>query len=130
MPITNSTPNATHKARTRAHNDAVQISPQDMSSELARVLGKQLLSVIVDKQPRTIQRWITGENEPGSDDERKMRNAFQVYLLLASVEGDHTIRAWFMGMNPQLEDQAPAESLAADMSREVMAAARAFVNGG
>jgi hypothetical protein len=35
-----------------------------------------------------------------------------------------------MGMNPQLEDVSPAEALAEDRYREVMAAARAFVSGG
>ena len=134
MPITPITPipsNTTgDRARTSAHNDAVQISAQDVSGDLARVLGRQLLAVIVDKGPRTIQRWIAGETLPGTEDERRLRNAYQVYLLLSSAEGDHTIRAWFMGMNPQLDDEAPAEALAGDKSRDVMSAARAFVNGG
>lgn len=117
-------------ARTNAHTDALQISIQDVTSELARVLGRQLLCVIVDKATRTIQRWINGESEPGADDERRLRNAYQIYLLLSSVEGDHTIRAWFVGMNPQLEDDSPVDALAADRARDVMSAARAFVNGG
>jgi len=123
-------PDTSNKARTSAHNSATQISTQDVSSALARVLGRQLLSVIVDKGARTIQRWISGESTPGAEDERRLRNAYQVYALLSTVEGDHTIRAWFMGMNPQLEDDSPAEALAADQARNVMAAARAFVNGG
>jgi hypothetical protein len=118
------------QARTSAHNDAIQINVQDICSELARVLGRQLLGVIVHKGPRTIQRWIAGENTPTAADEKRLRNTYQVYLLLSSVEGDHTIRAWFLGMNPQLDDEAPAEALAADNARDVMAAARAFVNGG
>ncbi len=129
-----STINPTHvptsQARTSAHNNAIQISSQDIASELARVLGRQLLGIIVDKGARTIQRWIAGDNTPGTEDERKLRNAYQVYQVLSNVEGEHTIRAWFMGMNPQLEDEAPAEALAADRPREVMSAARAFVNGG
>lgn len=116
--------------RTTAHNDAVQVSLQDISSELARVLGRQLLGIIVDKGARTIQRWIAGENTPGAEEERKLRDAYQVYRTIAPVEGDHTIRAWFMGMNPQLDDDAPADALAASRAKDVMSAARAFVNGG
>ncbi|MFT4220189.1 MAG: hypothetical protein QM611_06695 [Microbacterium sp.] len=63
-------------------------------------------------------------------EERKLRNTFQVYGLLSSVEGDHTVRAWFMGMNPQLDDDSPAEALAAERFREVASAARAFAAGG
>lgn len=127
-PTTSTT--ATTQARTAAHKDSIQISAQDLSGELARVLGRQLLGVIVGKGARTIQRWISGDSTPLADDERRLRNAYQVYLVLSPVEGDHTVRAWFMGMNPQLEDEAPAEGLAADKYREVMSAARAFVNGG
>ena len=116
--------------RTTAHTSATQISAQDITGALARVLGRHLLNVIVDKGSRTIQRWISGDSQPMPEDERRLRNAYQVYILLSSVEGDHTIRAWFMGMNPQLDDVSPAEALAADQARVVMSAARAFVNGG
>lgn len=38
------------------------------------------------------------------------------------------MRVWFMGMNSQLEDEAPAEVIAEGRTKDVMAAARAFVN--
>lgn len=101
----------------------------DLSERLARVLGRHVLAVVAKKDVRTIQRWIAGGTVAATD-ERRLRDAYQVYSLLASVEGDHTIRAWFVGMNPQLEDIAPAEALGDNRARDVMAAARAFVNGG
>ncbi|TQO19859.1 hypothetical protein FB472_1452 [Rhodoglobus vestalii] len=118
-----------NKARTSSHNRSTQISIQDISGTLAGVLGRQLLGSIVDKSPRSVLRWVNGETTPTSEDERRLRNAYQVYALLSSEEGDHTIRAWFMGMNPQLEDHSPAEALAEDRARDVMVAARAFING-
>lgn len=121
---------AESNARTSAHNNATQIGTQDIAVALARVLGRQLLNVIVGKGTRTIQRWISGDSTPMAEDERRLRNAYQVYALLTTVEDDHTIRAWFMGMNPQLEDESPAEALGADQARNVMAAARAFINCG
>ncbi|GGF19652.1 hypothetical protein [Subtercola lobariae] len=121
---------ANQQVRSTAHSESIQISAQDISGELTRVLGRQLLAVIVSKSPRTVQRWVDGDTEPGVDDERRMRDAYQIYAFLSGVEGDHTIRAWFMGMNPQLEDVAPAEALAEGRARDAMAAARAFVNGG
>lgn len=59
-----------------------------------------------------------------------MRTAYQMFDLLESEESDHTIRAWFMGMNPQLDDESSAEALREDQHRAVMAAARAFLAGG
>jgi hypothetical protein len=88
------------------------------------------VSIIVDKGARTVQRWISGEHSPTTVDEKRLRDSYHVYLLLSTVEGDHTIRAWFMGMNPQLQDESPVEALASDKAPEVMAAARAFVAGG
>lgn len=118
------------RTRSHSHSESVQLALVDIVSELARVLGRQLLSLIVERDIRTIQRWISGKSSPGGSDERRLRNTYQVYQVLAAVEGDHTIRAWFMGMNPQLDDASPAESLANDEARAVMSAARAFVNGG
>jgi hypothetical protein len=46
------------------------------------------------------------------------------------LESDHTIRAWFMGTNPQLDDESPLEAVREGRNREVLAAARAFVTGG
>jgi hypothetical protein len=45
-------------------------------------------------------------------------------------ESDHTIRAWFIGMNPQLDDESPIEAVLSGRHKEVLAAARAFLAGG
>ncbi|MDY0914377.1 MULTISPECIES: hypothetical protein [Rathayibacter] len=128
MPNTTARTNA---ARTSAHTDALAVSPDDIVRRLAGALGKNLLALIVGRDVRTISRWVENEQlRLGPTDERIVRNTYQVFALLLSVEGEHTIRAWFMGMNPQLEDEAPAEALSEGRFREVMAAARAYVNGG
>lgn len=120
----------TAAAKSRAHAESVQISVEDVIAQLQAVLGKHLLSLIVGRNVRTLQRWESEETTPSGLDERKLRNTFQVYSLLSPVEGDHTIRAWFMGMNPQLDDDSPAEAIAEERFKEVASAARAFVEGG
>lgn len=117
--------------RTSAHVQSLGVSPEDIVRRLALVLGRNLLALIVGRTVRTVDRWLKNDDlrlEPA--DERTVRDTFQVYSLLRSVEGDHTIRAWFMGMNPQLEESSPAEALAEGRFREVMAAAKAFATGG
>lgn len=121
----------TNTNRTAAHTSSLAVSPEDIVRRLADALGKNVLAFIVNRDVRTIARWLDNAQlrlEPEVD--RTVRNTHQVYVLLSSIEGDHTIRAWFMGMNPQLEEEAPAEALRDGRFREVMAAAKAFVNGG
>lgn len=120
----------TATSKSAAHSASVQIDIEDIAAQLQRVLGKHLLALVVGRDVRTVQRWVSGENNPGHVEERKLRNTFQVYGLLSAVEGDHTIRAWFMGMNPQLDDDSPAEAIAAERFRDVASAARAFISGG
>lgn len=121
----------TRTAVNSAHVNSVAVSPEDIVRRLADVLGKNLLALIVNRDLRTVTRWVQNDQlRLSAADETRVRNTFQVFSLLMSVEGEHTVRAWFMGMNPQLEDEAPAEALAAGRIRETLAAARAFVNGG
>lgn len=75
-----------------------------------------------------MSRWISGEAKPPLNEQRLLRDTLQVIELLAEVDPDKVVRAWFIGMNPQLEDAAPAEVVAEGRVRDVMAAARAFVN--
>jgi len=90
-----------------------QISAQDISGVLSRVLGAQLLSLIVGESVEAIQGWSTGSAAPSDKSERRLRNAYGVYDLLRKVE-----------------DTSPAEALADDQVRNVMVSARAFVGAG
>ncbi len=113
----------------RTHREAVQFTPQDLVKALIGKLGTKIVAFIADKNPSTISRWASGENVPDEYALRSLRAAYQVFDLLESEESDHTTRAWFIGMNPQLDDVSPAEALKEGRLREVMAAARAFHAG-
>ena len=56
--------------------------------------------------------------------------AYQVFRLLLAEESKHTIRAWFIGLNPQLNDESPVMVIRAGRFQEVMVAAKAYVSGG
>jgi hypothetical protein len=53
-----------------------------------------------------------------------------VFQLLQEEESAHTIRAWFIGMNPQLNDKAPAMAIREGKTRDALVAAKSFVAGG
>ena len=120
----------------RAKAGAAPRRPQEydvaeVTAHLIETLGPKLTAFIVGKDVQTVQRWARGPQRPPQPEvERKLRAAFDVSLLIGATDTRHVVRAWFIGMNPQLEDLSPAEALAEGQLRETMAAARAFVAGG
>jgi len=114
----------------RAHAQAVQDSVPEIAAFLREHLGAPLVALMADVDVRNVSRWADGNAAPRDTAERRLRAAYQVYRLLEAYEAAPTIRAWFMGMNPQLDDLSPAEVIAADQYREALSAARAFASGG
>jgi hypothetical protein len=100
------------------------------AAALKSLLGPKLMSLTMGVDPVTVDRWVAGRGTPRLDNEKRIRCAYQVYSMLKPVDSDPTIRAWFMGMNPQLDDRSPAEAIAEGDLRAVLAAARAFRAGG
>ena len=121
----------TRGRRASAHRQAVESDVPALARMLQKYLGQELLSVVVASSPRTIARWVSGDTRPSGSSERLLRDVAQIFDVITTVDTPQVARAWFMGMNPQLEDRAPAELLASDpgAARLVMAAARAYVAG-
>lgn len=113
-----------------AHKASVTLAAPSIVGRLQEVLGRDVVAIITGKAPRQVSRWVSGEAKPPLQEQQLLRDTFQVVELLAEVDPDEVVRAWFIGMNPQLEDAAPAELIAQGRVRDVMAAARAFVNAG
>ena len=110
-----------------AHERSVGLSVAEIAAELQAQLGQALLGVIVGKNARTLARWAHATVRPPQASEKRLRDTFQVLEILCLVHSADVVRAWFMGMNPDLGDASPAEALSEGRSREVMAAARSYV---
>lgn len=113
-----------------AHARALDKGILDIIGALRVQLGQALLAIIVMKSPRTIKRWANQSVRVPQAIEQLLRDTYQVVELLTLAESPEVARAWFMGMNPQLDDQSPAEVLATGRVRDVMAAARVFTHSG
>lgn len=113
-----------------AHRQAMIASVSEMAAYLQRLLGQQVTAVIAGvKDARAVGQWARGERGPHPEAARRLRAAFQIAQLLSQVDGPGVVGAWFVGMNPLLDDEAPAVALAREPAR-VLDAARYFVYSG
>lgn len=64
------------------------------------------------------------------ENEKKLRTAYEISQLLVRFDSPRVVKAWFIGLNPQLGDVSPAEAIHDGDLKEAMSAARAFVAGG
>lgn len=119
-------------ASTEAHRTTVESSVADIAAFLQEALGQKLVAFMVGvEDPKTVGRWASEKRLPQDPAaEQKLRAAYQIFRLLATQEGPHTVRAWFVGLNPQLDDESPATAISENRVRDVMVAARAFLAGG
>lgn len=118
-----------------AHVRAVRSSFPEVVAALREILGLKLCAYLGSvKETRAVNEWAEGDREPSDAVQRRLRLAFQVAEAIAEVDGAEVARAWFQGLNPQLDDRSPARLLREgdidEVGPKVIAAERAFLVGG
>jgi hypothetical protein len=108
---------------------------RDVVAGLREVLGARLVAYLSGlSSTAELSQWTAGMAEPPAEVSRRLRCACYVTGLLQEREGDVTIQSWFQGMNPLLEDEAPAmllrEAEIGDAIHMVTLAARHFAAEG
>ncbi len=101
-----------------------------MAAFLQDVLGQKLVAHLAKVDPKTVGHWAKAERAPRPENEKRLRVAFQVFQLLQAEDDAHTVRAWFIGLNPQLDDRAPADVIRDGSHQDVWVAAQSYVAGG
>jgi hypothetical protein len=115
----------------KAHHQAVDARVEEVADFLQSLLGRRLVAYIAGvKDAKTVSRWANGEVEPRDEAAKRLRDAYQIALLLAEFDSPRIVKAWFFGLNPHLEDTSPAEVIHDGRTTEALAAARAFIVGG
>lgn len=112
-----------------AHRQSVETPIDQIVTVLEEVFGRALLAHMAAVNVRSVSQWRDGRT-PREQSQRRLGTIYQVLQLLLQANGEHTARAWFIGLNPQLDDQAPADAIRDGLLRETLGAARAFVRGG
>jgi hypothetical protein len=115
-----------------AHKRSVRVTRKDAAAYLQETLTQRLTAYICNvKDGKTVARWAqdaVADIRPES--EQRLRTAYEIVSLLLQFDSPQTVRAWFMGLNPQLDDVSPATTLREGRLGDALSAARAFVAGG
>lgn len=122
-----------HISITESHRQAIQSPISELASTLQTALSRRLTAYITGvSDAKTVTRWANGEVAEIRDYavEQRLRTAYEIHTLLMNYESAPTVKAWFIGLNPQLDDISPAQALHDGRLAEAMSAARAFTIGG
>ena len=116
----------------QAHRQSVNASVSEVASFLQDLLSRRLVAYVAGvKDGKTATRWASGEvTGVRQESEQRLRTAYEIAQLLIRFDSPRIVRAWFIGLNPQLDDVSPAEAIHEGRLKEAKAAARAFVAGG
>lgn len=117
----------------QVHRQAISAPISEVAGQLQELLSRRLTAVIAGvKEGKTVSRWASGEITEIRDPftEQRLRTAYEIALLLLEHDSPQTVRAWFIGLNPQLGDTSPAEAIHDGQLQEALAAARTFVFAG
>lgn len=102
----------------------------DVTKNVSETLGVKMVAVITGvKSGRTIKRWGEGSQNPLPKRRMALHNTLSVLELLKEKESAETIKAWFIGANPELNFQAPALAIS-KKPNEVILAAKTFLAHG
>ena len=128
---------AAHTARPdlAAYEHAARVDFPVLVKELSELLGPKLVAYIAGvREVRAVRQWSTGEREAREPIPARLRLTLQVASLIAQHDNASVARAWFQGLNPQLDDRSAARLLREgeldEVGPQILSAARAFVSGG
>lgn len=109
----------------------VRLDVHELASRLVGHLGPTLVALLAGVKDRKLpNKWARADGpEPRPESQRRLQTALRVWSMIASAEGDHVARAWFIGANPRLGEEAPVICLREGRDADVLAAAAAFVEG-
>ena len=115
-----------------AYGEAARMSQAELVAALRALLGAKLVAYLGRvKETRAVRQWAEGSRTIGNDtDVERLRVAYRVARLITARHTAAVAQAWFQGLNPILDDRAPARVLReedlAGSGPLVLAAARQF----
>lgn len=117
-----------------AHYRTTKTGIHEVVRRLNAHLGPTLVATLAGSSTRgAAHRWAKpaseGGQEPRAEAVKRLLAAHVAWLAIADAENEHVARAWFIGANPRLDNEAPVVALRNGEVKEVLDAAHAFVAG-
>jgi hypothetical protein len=89
-------------------HEAVTADFAEVADWLQGELGQQLTAYVAGlRDPKVVGKWRKG-SPPRPAAEFRLRTAYTAARMLVDAYGANTARAWFLGSNSRLDDEAPA----------------------
>ncbi len=122
---------STTGTHTDTHSRTTRLDVHELARQLVSHLGPTLVATLAGVSDRKLpHKWAKADGpEPRPDSYSKLLAAHRAWSMLSVAESDSVARAWFIGANPRLGERSPAMALREGDEREVLAAAKAFVEG-
>lgn len=116
----------------QVRRQALQATVKEAAATMLDVLSGRVAAYTVGvKDVKTVQRWASGQTtDIRPESESRLRTAYEIVVLLLRFEAPETVRAWFIGMAPELDDVSPARTMHEGRLQEALGAARAFAANG
>lgn len=114
------------------HQEALHAPLPVVACEVGTTLTFRVAAVLSDlEDTHLIREWAAGRTTVRNPEaERRLRTAYEMLLLLRPLDSDAVLRSWFVGMNPTLNDDAPALVLRAGQFTDALDAAYVFAAEG
>lgn len=110
--------------------------PAELVGELRPLLGDRLIAYLGGvKETRAVRGWADGSRQIAAPETiDRLRIAYRIARMICERDSPGVVQAWMQGLNPLLDDRAPALLLRdgdiAETGPDVLAAARQFVSVG
>jgi hypothetical protein len=121
----------TRDAVEEIEKESMTTKPPKIAAYLQETLGQKLTAYVAGlTDPKAVGSWIREENDPRDLAVMRLRCAYQAVRMLVAAYDAGTAKAWLLGTNTRLNDEAPAyllrNSRTVDDLRQLIPTARAF----
>jgi hypothetical protein len=114
-----------------SHAETTRLDIHEVARRLNSHLGATLVAILAGvKDPKLPHKWAKVDGTvPRAESYRRLLAAHRVWSDISNAESDSTARSWFIGANPRLGEVSPILALREGRDEDVLAAAKAFVEG-